>query len=70
MAEQHGANFGATEREAEVAGGARVNRIYCEAAGLVGRLRQEVCLERHEMKIRQDVDSVTALGKPEVGLET
>ena len=48
VAVEDGADFGAAERQAEVAGGGFVDGVHGEAAGLVGSLGEDVGLELHE----------------------
>ena len=48
VAEKHGADFGRTERQAEVAGRAFMDGIDGQATGLSAGFREDFCFEFHE----------------------
>ena len=67
MAEKDGADLGAAERQAEVAGGAGVDGVHGEAAGLVGGLFEDVGLEGHRRKSDNSYAAALPAGKQKLG---
>lgn len=67
MTKKDCADFGGAERQTEMPGRTRVDCVDGETACLVGSFGEEMSLQRHEEKIRLEVDIAGAPGKPEFG---